>query len=191
MEIQKFGSLFFYFIIILFIFVFFLFIYKVFLDLSVDVVLVVYCFYWFVNEEVVKEIYRVLILQGILGMIWVLLDELVFWLKEMMIFFYLLEEDFKYIILKEIMDKVFEEVGKFFMIEKELGKKIFWYFSYDGCYKYFVLKGIIQRGIDEVKCQFKIWFDYIIGKYFFNSEGKELIIFFLVYLICWCKKKKL
>lgn len=180
-----------YFIAILFIFAFFLFIHKAFPDSSVDVVLAAHCFHWFANEEAVKEIYRVLTPQGTLGMIWALPDESVPWLKEMMTFFHPLEEDFKYTVSKETMDKVFEEVGKLFTIEKESGKKTSWHLSYDGCYKYFVSKGIIQRGTDEVKCQFKTWFDYIIGKHFPNSEGKESITFPLAYLICWCKKKKL
>lgn len=79
----------------------------VFLDLSVDVIVVVYCFYWFVNEEVVRDICRVLVFGGFLGMIWIFFDELVFWVKELLIFFCLLENGFEYIILEEIMNKIF------------------------------------------------------------------------------------
>ena len=113
-----------YFITIVFIFAFFLFIHKAFPDSSVDVVLAAHCFHWFANEEAVKEIYRVLTPQGTLGMIWALPDESVPWLKETMTFFHPLEEDFKYTISKETMDKVFEEVGKLFTIEKESGKRL-------------------------------------------------------------------
>lgn len=159
-------------------------------DSSIDVVLAAHCFHWFANEEAVREIYRVLAPGGTLGIIWALPDESVPWLKEMMTFFRPLEEDFKYTISKETMDKVFEEVGKLFTVEKESGMKTSWYLSYDGCYKYFVSKGIIQRGTNEVKRQLKTWFDYVIGKHFPTSEEKESITFPLAYLICWCKKKQ-
>lgn len=178
------------FITILFILAIYLFIHKAFPGSSIDVVLAAHCFHWFANEEAVREIYRVLAPGGTLGIIWALPDESVPWLKEMMTFFRPLEEDFKYTISKETMDKVFEEVGKLFTVEKESGMKTSWYLSYDGCYKYFVSKGIIQRGTNEVKHQLKTWFDYVIGKHFPTSEEKESITFPLAYLICWCKKKQ-
>lgn len=129
-----------------------------------------------------------LVTRGTLGMIWALPDESVPWVKEMMTFFRPLEKDFKFTISKETMDKVFEEVGKLFTFEKDSSMKTSWRLTYDGCYKYFASKGILQRSSDVVKCNFKTWFDDVMGKHFPSTKDKQLITFPLVYLMCWCKK---
>ncbi|XP_078355914.1 uncharacterized protein LOC144640704 [Oculina patagonica] len=157
-------------------------------DSSVDAVVAAHCFHWFANQDAVREIYRVLAPGGTLGMIWTIPDESVPWVKDFAAFFRPLEKDFKYTISKETMGKVFEEVGKLFTVEKDSSIRISWPVSYDGCYKYFASKGIMQSSSDEIKQQFETWFHSVMKKHFPERKESDTPIFPLVALICWCTK---
>ncbi|KAL9963796.1 hypothetical protein ACROYT_G027339 [Oculina patagonica] len=157
-------------------------------DASVDAIVAAQCFHWFANEDAVREIHRVLVPGGTLGMIWTIPDESVPWVKDVSAFFRPLEKDFKYTTSKETMGKVFEEVGELFTVEEDSSNKISWLVTYESCYKCFASKGILQSSSDEIKQQFKTWFDKVMIKHFPERERNELFIFPLVALICWCKK---
>ena len=159
-------------------------------DSSVDAVVAAHCFHWFANQDAVKEICRVLTPAGSLGMIWAMPDESLPWVKDVLAFIRPLEKDFKCTISEETMRKVFEEVGELFTVEKDSSMKSSWQLSYDGCYKYFLSKGIMQSSTDEIRAQFKTWFDDVMRKHFPERKENELLNFSLVYLICWCTKIK-
>ena len=103
------------------------------LDSSVNAVVAAHCFHWFANHDAVIEIYRVLVPEGSLGMIWILPDESVPWVKEVSTFFRPLEKTFKCTISTETMGNVYEEVGKLFTVKKDSSIKIPWQVSYDDC----------------------------------------------------------
>lgn len=157
-------------------------------DSSVDAVVAAQCFHWFANQDAVTEIHRVLTPGGSLGMIWTIPDESVPWVKDVSAFFRPLEKGFKYTTSKETMSKVFEEVGGRFSVEKDASIKISWQVTCDGCYKCFASKGILQSSSDEIKEQFKAWFDNVMTKHFPVSKENQKFTFPLVFLICWCKK---
>lgn len=157
-------------------------------DSSVDAVVAAHCFHWFANQDAVKEICRVLTPEGTLGMIWAMPDESLPWVKDVLAFIRPLEKDFKCTISEETMGKVFEEVGEYFIVEKDSSIKTTWQLTYDGCFKYFMSKGIVQSSTNEIKAQFKTWFDDVMRKHFPERKENELLNFSLVYLICWCRK---
>ena len=115
-------------------------------------------------------------------------DESLLWVKDVLAFIRPLEKDFKCTISEETMGKVFEEVGECFIVEKDSSMKTIWQLTYDGCFKYFMSKGIMQSSTDEIKAQFKTWFDDVMKKHFPERKENELLNFSLVYLICWCRK---
>ena len=80
-------------------------------DSSVDAIVAARCFHWFANEEAVRDICRVLVPGGSLGMIWILPDESVPWVKELLTFFRPLENGFEHTTSEETMKKIFQMVG--------------------------------------------------------------------------------
>ena len=71
-------------------------------DSSVDAIVAAHCFHWFANEEAVRDICRVLVPGGSLGMIWILPDESVPWVKELLTFFRPLENGFEHTTSEDI-----------------------------------------------------------------------------------------
>ena len=157
-------------------------------DSNVDAVVAAQCFHWFANQDAVTEISRVLAPGGTLGMVWTMPDESVPWVKDVSAFFRPLEKGFKCTTSKETMEKVFEEVGELFTVKKDSSVKILWQVSYDGCYKCFASKGILQSSSGEIKQQFTTWFDNVMKKHFPKRKESDSLVFPLVALICWCKK---
>lgn len=157
-------------------------------DSSIDAIVAAHCFHWFANQDAVTEIHRVLTPEGSLGMIWTIPDESVPWVKDVSAFFRPLEKSFKYTTSKETMGKVFKEVSERFTLEKDSSIKISWQVTYDGCYKCFASKGILQSSSDEIKQQFKTWFDNVMTTHFPVRKENQKYTFPLVFLICWCKK---
>ena len=88
-------------------------------DSSVDAIVAAHCFHWFANEEAVRDICRVLVPGGSLGMIWILPDESVPWVKELLTFFRPLENGFEHTTSEETMNKIFQVVGKLFTVQKD------------------------------------------------------------------------
>ncbi|XP_022785359.1 uncharacterized methyltransferase C25B8.09-like [Stylophora pistillata] len=159
-------------------------------DSSVDAVVAAHCFHWFANEEAVRDIYRVLVPGGSLGMIWIFPDESVPWVKELLAFFRPLENGFKHTTSKETMNRIFQVVGKLFTVQKDSTTRKHWQLTYDECYNTLTSKGILQSSPDEVKDEFKFWFHNVMRKHFPDIKENERIPCPSVTLICWCKKKE-
>ena len=160
-------------------------------DSSVDAIVAAHCFHWFANEEAVRDICRVLVPGGSLGMIWILPDESVPWVKELLTFFRPLENGFEHTTSEETMNKIFQVVGKLFTVQKDSTTRKHWQLTYDECYNTLASKGILQSSSDEVKDGFKVWFDKVMRKHFPDIKENDRIPCPSVTLICWCKKKEM
>ena len=128
---------------------------------------------------------------GSLGMIWILPDESVPWVKELLTFFRPLENGFEHTTSEETMNKIFQVVGKLFTVQKDSTTRKHWQLTYDECYNTLASKGILQSSPDEVKDGFKVWFDKVMRKHFPDIKGNDRIPCPSVTLICWCKKKEM
>ncbi|KAL9975175.1 hypothetical protein ACROYT_G012302 [Oculina patagonica] len=157
---------------------------------SVDVVIAAQSFHWFTNRDALKEIHRVLTPSGSFGIVWLLDDITVPWLKDLYEFIEPLNEHFSHFYpYKENWQPLFGQLShQLFNAPKEnVSFKYLFPSSVDHAYKYFASFSVLQGGGEENKKALKERFEKVVEKHF-NEKGIPLEHIPIKIHLLWCTK---
>ena len=161
-------------------------------DASIDVVIASQSFHWFANATALEEIHRVLVPQGMFGIIWAIPDISVPWLGKVWKFLTPLYKEQSIILpYDEKWKRVFSLTPRklFSDLEENLSFGFTLPSSSDGGYKVLASASVIAGGTESTKESFREFFSQVMEEDF---EGKGINLDhhdvpFQIY-ISWCNK---
>lgn len=160
-------------------------------DASVDVVIASQSFHFFANPTALEEINRVLVPNGLFGIIWKIPDYLsVPWMKDIWEFFAPLYKEKSIVFpFQEEWKSVFNPTHRklFSDIQEDLSFKYAMPSSFDESYKYFSSVTAVASGSESTKDSFRKLFNEVIGKKF-KEKGTDLDHIPLKIFMYWCMK---
>ena len=155
-----------------------------------DVVIAAQSFHWFANRAAVEEIHRVLAPSGSFGIIWLLEDTSVPWVKDLYEFMRpMFEQNSIAFPYQESRKTAFAGLcQQLFSAPKEnLSFRHRFPSSIEWAFEFFSSYSVIVTGSDQTKKAFKECFDNAMEKHF---KGNGILldhISFQIYM-CWCTK---
>ena len=160
-------------------------------DASVDVVIAAQSFHWFANRASLEEFHRVLAPGGSFGMVWIIEDQSILWLKEMYEMIDILHKK------SDAPLPHFEEWEKFFgdlsehlfsTPEEYIGFDYSVTSSFDHAYKLLSSYSVIAGGSESQQNDFQKLFNEVTKRHFKDKEIPLDAIYFKVYMY-WCAKE--
>lgn len=159
-------------------------------DASVDVVIACQCFHWFANSTSLEEIYRVLVPNGIFGIIWALFDPSLPWTAKIWDFFVpLLKEKSVILPFDEKWKDVFSSTSRRLFSDLE-GNQDFSLASpsnFDEAYNFFKSSSVVVNASEGTKKLFQQLFNKIMREEFQDKGIAVDHIPFQIFMN-WCQK---
>ena len=148
-------------------------------------------FHWFANTAALEEIHRVLVRDGLLGIIWAIPDFSVPWMARIWEFLAPLYKE-KSIVLPfdEKWKRVFSLPSRkvFSDLEENLSFRLTLPSSFDEGYKLFASSSVIASGSENTKESFREMFNEVIRKDF-EDKGIGLDCVPFKIFMYWCSKE--
>lgn len=160
-------------------------------DSSVDVVIAAQSFHWFANRAAVEEIHRVLAPSGSFGIIWLLEDISVPWVRDLYEFLRPMYEQnsiafpYQELSRKTLLAGLFQQL--FSAPKENLSFSHRFPSSIELAYEFFCSFSVILTGSEQTKKAFKECFDNVMEKHFKGNGIPLDHISFQIYM-CWCTK---
>ena len=160
-------------------------------DSSVDVVIAAQSFHWFANRAAVEEIHRVLAPSGSFGIIWLLEDISVPWVRDLYEFMRPMYEQnsiafpYQELSRKSLLAGLFQQL--FSAPKENLSFSHRFPSSIELAYEFFCSFSVILTGSEQTKKAFKECFDNVMEKHFKGNGIPLDHISFQIYM-CWCTK---